>query len=119
MRGYTSRRCMRPVSGAESIVDEDVGQTCQRSGKSRVVLFLFRMETAVLEKRHATRGKFSEPGLDLGTDAIVQFHYLDSEKIGEPSCNRIHTQGVVGTIFRPSQMRDEDDPASCLPQIIY
>ena len=52
---------VRPMRGAEGVVDVDVGERGERGREGRVVLLLARVEAQVLEQQHVALGELRPP----------------------------------------------------------
>jgi len=99
---------MRAVSGAERIVDINFGQRGKLLREFGIVLFLFLVETDVLDQHHIAVLQRSGQRLRAFTDDIGRHFNFLTERLGEVGCHRSQRIFHVKLALRTAQMGAKD-----------
>ena len=102
------------MSGAEGIVDKDVGQRAEVFGKRRVIVGLFRTVTGVFQKDNVAVFHGFHSRFGVGADDVVIFGKRDrlTEELGKTFGNRRKRELRFRFAFRFAEMRAKNDFAA-------
>ena len=112
---------MRPVSRAESVLNEHVAEAREILRKSRIVLFFFGSESYVLDEHHFAGFEFFCRRSDLIIHDRIgrnEFHFL-SEQFAQPLCHGSEAHLRHRLSLRSSEVRHEHCRGAVVHQIFY
>ena len=72
MRGDTDGRRVGAMSGAEGVVDVDIGQRCELCREFRIVRFLLGVKAEILEEQNVALLEGGRRSLDLWSDTVCR-----------------------------------------------
>ena len=112
--GHSRHRSVRAVRRAEGVVDVDVGEGREPFRESRIVFFLARVESQVLEEQDLARRESRDELLDLRPDAV--FRETDGPRELARHLDRDGRERKLGLrlSFRFSQVRCARDPRAAI-----
>jgi hypothetical protein len=99
---------VRPVRGAERVVDVGVGERGEAARELGIVCLLPGMEAEVLEQEDLARGEALRGLLGLRPDAVVHETDRRLQELGEPYGNRGERELGLALALRLAQMRGAD-----------
>src|SRR5215210_2323202 len=109
---HPDRRCVRPVGGAERVVDVEVGEGSELVREPWVVLGLAWIEPGVLEQHDATTVPTVESLLYLGTDRGIELLDRFTEQFLEPRGHGVHGVPGIRLTLRTSEVGDQNRTCS-------
>ena len=106
------------MSAPEGIVDINIAEPGQRSGKDRIVFLFFGMKADILKQRYSAVAQVCRDVFSWFADAIVRERYRFADKFLQPSGDRTKRIFFHWLSLRPAEMRHEDDLCAMLSQIV-
>ena len=107
------------MSGAEGVVDEDLGHRGEFFREFGVVGFLSFVEPGVLEKERLSAIESGGHLLGLGADRVgSELHFL-SEELGESRGYRSQSVFHVSLTLRLAHVGAEDDDSAFVEKVLY
>ena len=121
-RGYVVRDALRggvrPVRGAERVVDVHVAERRQLPRELSVVARLLRVETQVLEQEHVARPQRGRRLRGRGADTVVRGRDGAAEQLREARRHRGHAQLVHHLPFGTAEVGHEHQRAPLVDQVL-
>ena len=114
---HADSRGMGAVSGAESVVDEEIAEPGQAGGELRIVGFLAGLEARVLEEQDIAGVEGARRAFRLGTGDNGDRGNVLPEQLAQPSRDWSHGIGGIRLPLRPPQVRCQHDRRASVQQI--
>jgi len=96
------------VGRAKGIVDEQVGQRGQLSGKVGIVGLFLGVKAGVLQQENITRLAGLNGGLHLRPDTVVQLGDRAAQQLGQATADGVHLEILDDLAFGAAQMGTQD-----------
>ena len=106
------------MSGAERVIDVDIGEGSQGLGESIVVLLFLRMEPEIFQQHDIARLHLGNEAFHGGADAIRSKDDLFPKQALETLGNGGQAEFGVKLSLRSTEVRTEDDFGSLIDRTI-
>ena len=110
-------RRVRPVRGAERVVDVDVAQLGQVRGERRIVRFLAGVEAQVLDQHHPAGLEGLRPAQRLEAGDLGRQRDSDAEQLAQAHRDRRERTLWIDLALRPTEVGAAHDLRATLSQV--
>jgi hypothetical protein len=109
--------CVRPMRGAERVVDIEIAKGGELLGEHRVIFRFAPVEAHILEHHDIAVPHGRDSRLDRRADAVIQMTNRALQQLTQALGQRPGPVRLVDLAVRTAQVRHQDDPGVPLDQV--